>query len=376
MMTFHKIFESDVLSKPERVRRTLDLKPVDRVALHDQVSFNPGVISLYTGKAIHGFSFTYEDICAVIRKTLDACFPPAAPRGTDRITDGEGFVIQHDNWTSWTVSRPFHDVAGAREYLLRRTDLLRNARFDPERARRQFRERMQKLQALIGDTVIIDTSSAVGLCGCWSRVGIELFSYLYADEPDVASDFIEAYVTNEIRRVHAIADPGLSPVILIADDFATKRGPIFSPPFLRKEHFPRLRRLTDAWHSHGLKVIYHSDGNWKAVIPDMVACGVDGFYCLEPGNGMDIVELKNAWPGHVWAGGLDGVDLMERGTPAEVTREVQRHIVETNALQTGGMFVGTSSEVNPPIKPENYRAMVDAVGHMLPTPRYGNKSSD
>ena len=375
-MTFDKIFDSDTVSKQERIRRTLDLRPVDRVALHDQVSFNPGVIAMYTGKAIHGFNYTYEDICTVIRKTLDACFPPAAPRGTDRITDAEGFVIQHDNWTSWTVSRPFHDVGGAREYLLRRTDSLRSTKLDQERARAQFRERMQKLQALIGDTVIIDTSSAVGLCACWSRVGIELFSYLYADDPEVASGFIDAYVLNEIRRVHAIADRSLSPVILIADDFATKRGPIFSPAFLRKEHFPRLKRLTDAWHSHGLKVIYHSDGNWKAVIPDMIACGVDGFYCLEPGNGMDIVELKNAWPRHVWAGGVDGVDLMERGTPDQVAKEVRRHIVETNALQTGGMFVGTSSEVNPPIRPENYRAMIDAVGHMRTTLGYGNRPSD
>ena len=96
-----------------------------------------------------------------------------------------------------------------------------------------------------------------------------------------------------------------------------------------------------------------------------MAAGVDGFYCLEPACGMDIVELKNTWPEMVWSGGVDGVDLMERGTPEQVGKEVRRHILETNALQTGGMFVGTSSEVNPPIKPENYRAMIEAVGGML-----------
>ena len=363
--SFEKLFDTDVLPKRERVERTLNLEPVDRVALHDQVSFNSGVISCYTGKEIIGFNYTYEDICAVIRQTLDACFPPVAPRGTDRVTTDEGFVMQHDNWTSWTVSRPFDDVAGAREHLLRRTEQMREARFDTGRTREEFRERMLNLQRLIGETVIIDTSSAVGLCACWHGVGLTLFSYLYLDFPEVVSDFIEAYVTNEIRRVHAIADPSLSPVILIADDFATKQGPIFSPAFLREEHFPRLRRLTEAWHCHGLKVIYHSDGNWKRVIPDLVACGVDGFYCLEPAVGMDIVELKRTWPNHVWAGGVDGVDLMERGSPEEVAKEVRRHIEETNALQTGGMFVGSSSEINPPIKPENYRAMVDAVGDIF-----------
>lgn len=121
-MSFERIFRADVLTKRERVERTLDHLPVDRVALHEQLSYNPGVISLYAGKAIAGYDYTYEDICAVIRKTLDACFPPVAPLGTERFLDKDGFTIQQDNWHSSIVSRPFHDVAGAREFLLRLTD--------------------------------------------------------------------------------------------------------------------------------------------------------------------------------------------------------------------------------------------------------------
>jgi len=37
-------------------------------------------------------------------------------------------------------------------------------------------------------------------------------------------------------------------------------------------------------------------------------------------------------------------------------------IIATDALETGGMFVASSSEINPPIPAENYQAMVDAVG--------------
>lgn len=84
-------------------------------------------------------------------------------------------------------------------------------------------------------------------------------------------------------------------------------------------------------------------------------------FCLEPNCGMDIVELKNRWPELVWAGGVDGVDLMERGMPAQVSAEVRRHIRETRALETSGMFVASSSEINPPIPPENFRAMIEAV---------------
>jgi hypothetical protein len=355
------VFDGDVLSKRERVERTLSLQPVDRVALHDQVSYNPGVISLYTGRRIEGFDYTLEDICTVIRKTLDACFPPVAPRGNARVTDAEGFVTQHDNWTSWTVSRPLCGVAEARDYLLGRAERMREAEFDAEQARQAHRDRMAGLQRLIGDAVIIDTSSSVGLCACWHRVGLTLFSYVLAEYPAAISAFMEAYVCAQIRQAHAVADASLSPVVLIADDFATKHGPLFSPEFLRREHFPRLARLTQAWQGYGLKVLYHSDGNWRSVIPDLVECGVDGFYCLEPALGMDIVKLKRTWPGHVWAGGVDGVDLMERGTPQEVAAEVRRQIEQTDALSTGGVFIGSSSEINPGIKPENLRAMIRAV---------------
>jgi hypothetical protein len=362
---FDRVFPTDILSKRERVERTLNHQPVDRAAIHDQVSFNPGVISLYTGKRIEGFAYTREDIGTVIRKTLDACFPPFAPSGTDRVTDDDGFVIQRDNWTHWTVSRPFADVPGAREHLVRKTTQMRNASFDADRERSRFRRHMEELQHLVGDAVIIDYSVQVGFCTCWYRLGLELFTYLYQDDPQVVTDYIETYTDCAVRRLHAIADRSLSPVVLIAEDFATKQGPIFSPELLRREHFPRVKRLTDAWHSHGLKVLYHSDGNWGRMIPDLVDCGLDGFYCLEPSNGMDIIALRQEWPEHVWAGGVDGVDLMERGTPDQVARAVHRQILETDVLNRGGLFVGTSSEINPPIKPENYRAMIEAVGEIL-----------
>jgi uroporphyrinogen decarboxylase len=195
-------------------------------------------------------------------------------------------------------------------------------------------------------------------------MGLELYTYFALDYPELLAEYMEASTELEIRRVHAAADPALSPVVLIPEDFSTKQGPIFSAEFLRRFHYPHVRRLAAAWKEHGVSVLYHSDGNYRAAVPDLVDCGVDGFYCLEPACGMDIVEFKNARPDLVWAGGLDGVDLMERGSPAEVREAVRRQIVGTRALETGGLFMGTSSEINPPIPPENYLAMVTATAQM------------
>jgi hypothetical protein len=359
-----QVFPNDVLSKRERVERALAFQPVDRVPIHEQVSYNPAVVAHYIGREVRGFDFTLDDVCAVIRQTLDACFPPFAPTGTDRITDADGFVIQHDNWTSWTVSRPFADIAGARAYLLRRTRQIECAPWNPQAERARYHAHMADLQRRVGDTVIIDYPVGDGFCDAWSKLTLPLFAYLYAEDPRVVHDFVQARTDWAVRWIQAVADPALSPVALIAEDFSTKQGPIFSPALLRKEHFPGVSRLAEAWHSRGMKVIYHSDGNFRLVIPDLIETGVDGFYCLEPAVGMDIVEFRRRWPEHFWAGGIDGVDLMEQGTPEQVRAEVHRVIRETDALQRGGIFVDTSAEINPPIKVENYVAMIQAAGEL------------
>ena len=358
-----RLFPTDVLSKRERVEAALDLQPIDRVPILEQLSYHPHVIADWTGKQIEGFDYTVDDICEVIRLTTDLIMPPVAPRGTERYTTPDGFTYQNDNWTAWRVSRPFDDVEGAREWLIARTQTLATAAVDAAQARADYARMMTQLQAKIGETVILKYHD-IGFCSAYDAMGLELFVYFVHDHPEVFFEYMAASAANRLEWVNAVADRALSPVILIAEDFATKQGPIFPPDFMRRYHYPYVAQVTAAWHEHGLKVLYHSDGNYRKAIPDLIACGVDGFYCLEPNVGMDAVELKLTWPNMVWAGGIDGVDLLERGTTQQVRAEVCRHILQTDALRTGGMFVASSSEINPPIPPENFRAMVEAVGEL------------
>lgn len=362
-ITYEQVFPTDRLTKRERVERTLNHQPVDRAALLEQLSYNPRVIAMYTGKQIEGFNYTVDDICMVIRQIMDLIMPPTAPRGTARVTTPDGFVHQNDNWTSWRVSRPFSAPQGARDWLIRCIETLRQTHWSPRQAQEDYVAYMTDLQYRIGETVILNFSQT-GFCSVFDAMGLEIYAFFQLEYPNVLREFMEVSTAQEERRVHAIADRALSPVILIPEDFSTKQGPIFSPEFLHTYHYPYVRRLVDAWHAHEIMVLYHSDGNYKKAIPDLIATGVDGFYCLEPNCGMDIVELKQRWPEMVWAGGVDGVDLLERRGPAAVRDEVMRHIRETDVLRTGGMFVASSSEINPPIPPENFRAMVEAVGMM------------
>jgi len=356
-----RLFPTDRMTKRERVEAAVKHLPVDRVPILEQLSYNARVLSDWTGRDIVGFDYTIDDICEVIRLTCDIAMPPSAPSGTQRVIAEDGFVTQNDNWTRWIVSRPFDDEDGACEWLSHKTKTILQARSSVQSMASEYRDYMTDLQQRIGDTVILNYSWT-GFCAVFDAMGLEIFTFFMEEYADAMSEHMEASTAIEIERVHAIADLSVSPVILLPEDFATKQGPIFSPAFLDTYHFPYTKRLVDAWHEHGISVIYHSDGNYKKSIPDLMACEVDGFYCLEPNCGMDAVELKKSWPEMVWAGGIDGVDLMERGTPEQVRAEVRRHVLETDALAAGGMIIASSSEINPPIPPENFRAMVEAVG--------------
>jgi len=356
-----KLFEKDELTKKERVLLTLRHEEVDRVALHDQLSFNPGVISMYTGKRIDGFGYTLEDIGKTVSMTLDSCFPFCAPCGTARYTDGYGFVYQNDNWTRWHVSRPFSDERGAKDWLCSHIENLKIQvkAFNADSYRTSHLEYMRYLDSLAGGTVIIAITST-GFCDVYDRMGLEIFSFFQLEYPDIFEEYMEVSTKLAVFGADTGVHAFFTPVVLIAEDFATKQGPIFSPEFLGKYHFPYVKKLAESLHDNGVYVIYHSDGNYKKSIPELIKCGVDGFYCLEPNCGMDIVELKQQYPEMVWSGGVDGVDLLENGTPEQVREEVRRHITETSALETGGMMIASSSEINPPVKPENFRAMIEA----------------
>ena len=124
----------------------------------------------------------------------------------------------------------------------------------------------------MGETVLFNWSFT-GFCDVFNLMGLELYSFFSLDYPDVLTDFMELSTENELRRIHAVADKKLSPLILIPEDFSTRQGPIFSPDFLKRHHYPYVKKLTDAWHSFDITVIYHSDGNYKKVIPDLIECG-------------------------------------------------------------------------------------------------------
>jgi hypothetical protein len=359
----------DTMTARQRIEATLAGQLPDRVPIFDLIQHIP-LIEHVTGEKV-----TLENgedlLCRTIGECLDITRGISPPAEEKVVAYDDGFVYKQEWWTTWLIERPFKDVAGLLDYIPRNIEQIHNRKFGEMwtftgrgnvwgTSGQTERERLLELQEKCGEnTVLFPFESPVGLDTAWFRAGLELFVYAYYENSQLISDWLEALNWCEIQRVHETADAPLSPVALVYADIADKHQPFFSPRFLRKEFFPRLRKLVDAWHSHGIKVIFHSDGNLWPILEDFKAAGVDGINPLEPLSKMYAGDVRKAYPEWILMGGVDVSQLLPYGTEEEVRAAVRKTIAE--AGPRGRFWIGSSTEIHPAAKLENVLAMWDEV---------------
>jgi uroporphyrinogen decarboxylase len=132
-----------------------------------------------------------------------------------------------------------------------------------------------------------------------------------------------------------------------------------SPQHFRQFVLPYLKRSIDAAHDEGVPFIKHTDGNIWAILDDLVQAGIDALDPIEPAAGMDIGEVKAKYGDRIAViGNVDCSFVLTRGTVEEVEEAVKETIAK--ASPGGGHILASSNSIHPAVKPENYKAMVEA----------------
>ena len=365
------------MTKRERVERAMRGQETDRVPLYD-ILLCDKAIEHFGGEKLPSLVNNPETRAAVDRMTgkaiegmLDATrgstFGPLEDR---EFTDADGFVFHESAFekTCWIQKRPFNDVAGAAEWLKKWTaqqaEAAKSVEANP-RERREGHERwFRDVQASIGDTVHLYAQMGIGLDDIRHRLGFDLFAYLDADQPGLISEALEACTRLQVATTHAIANAALSPAVLTYGDIAGKERLLHSPAWLRREFIPRLKRLNDAWHEHGFKCLFHSDGYLMEVMDDLVAADIDGLNPIETVAGMSLKECRTKHPRLFLAGGIDMSQLLSNGTPDQV-REVCRQAIRD---ASPGFLMGSTTEADNSCRAENLIAMYDVAMDGFPAP--------
>jgi uroporphyrinogen decarboxylase len=200
--------------------------------------------------------------------------------------------------------------------------------------------------------------------------GLQQFCYLHADHPELVADWLDARTEAAVAHAHAIVELGLSPVAAHGEDIACKGRTIYSPVMLRELLFPRLTRIVQAWHEHGVKIMFHSDGYLMDVLDDLLACGFDGLHPIETVAGMDLGEVRRRVGNRMFiCGGIDVSQLLPFGSVAAVRAECDRAV----QVAAPGYFIGSTTEMNAVVPLRNVRAVYETPYRLsgLPPPPPG-----
>jgi hypothetical protein len=167
--------------------------------------------------------------------------------------------------------------------------------------------------------------------------------YRMYDDPelvDAVMTHVADYYMGVSRRIFEASGDAID-VFFIGNDFGAQTGPMISPKLFRRFILPHLKRLADLGHEYGKVVLLHCDGSIRALIPDMIAIGIDGLQSVQPlCYGMRLDQLKADF-GHriTFMGGIDTQLLIEGS--AEEARNLTLSVLQT--MMPGGGFIASPS---------------------------------
>ena len=191
------------------------------------------------------------------------------------------------------------------------------------------------------------------------------FFMLLAGEPREAHRFldklVEIHLANLERFMACVGE--YIDIIVFGDDLGMQTGPQISPSMYREFFKPRHRLLWNRARELGrVKVMLHSCGGIRQLIPDLIEAGVDTINPVQIScSGMDAAELKKEFGSAItfWGGGCDTGDILPHGTP----ETVERHVTEQVKILSpnGGFVFQQVHNILADVPAENIVAMFEAV---------------
>lgn len=191
----------------------------------------------------------------------------------------------------------------------------------------------------------------------------------FATEDDYVEELygllVETWLSN-LEKFHAAVGDRVQ-VIQIADDFGTQSAPFLSTGMFREKLLLFYKRGLDWIHQHtDWKVLLHSDGSIRPLIPSLIEMGVDALNPVQLScTGMDLEELRAECQGRLafWGGSCDSQGTLDQGGPDEVAAEVRANL-DAFRPRDGGFVFASVHNIQANVSAANIRALFEtALGY-------------
>jgi uroporphyrinogen decarboxylase len=148
-------------------------------------------------------------------------------------------------------------------------------------------------------------------------------------------------------------------VLIITDDYGANQNMLISPKLWQTFLKPRLSSIIDFGHRSGMKVMLHSDGSIRKIIPELIAMGIDILNPIEPeAAGMDPAGIKRDYGNSIALHGAASSLNLAHGTPEQLRSEVEQLMI--NLAPGGGFILCPSNHIMEDMPVENVLTLYDA----------------
>lgn len=340
------------MDKAERIRAAFSFEPTDRIPRYEIFlpEYKESFRSFYgLGNADDVYSFYGKvDIGAVLTDQRGPFYGQSATESDD----GDAYVAR-DSWGRRLYMRRSAYFEKVLDVALADKSSLDNLVFgDPAPA--EMTDAYRAMAASVKGR-FAPVSGVLGLfMGSYRMRGeSDYLEDLVADEPFcmALADRLAGFVS-DYGIAAAEATGAKETAMWIYDEFASTKGPLFSPRTFERVFYPVYKRMIAKWRAAGIRnVVLHCDGNCGPFLDMLIDAGFNGLQGIAPSTGLWLPDLRKRY-GRSLAliGGMCNIHTLTRGTPAEIRRQAEA-LVE--AARDGGVILGTHS-IDADVPVENY----------------------
>jgi uroporphyrinogen decarboxylase len=238
-------------------------------------------------------------------------------------------------------------------------------RFDPSQPQRRLPEdwpqRVRRFNAPDFDALLLPPAGNYFFT-MDAMMGVQTAAFMFVDSPDLVHRMFEntcrmccwflERVFAEVRGVRAVGT---------GEDLAYRNGPFFSPEMFEEFFAPRYRRVVDIARRGGAEHFFvDTDGNFQALLPQMLGVGMTIFCPMEVAAGMDPVAIRRRFgPGVRMVGGVDK-RIVAAGKEA-ISGELDRLLP---LMCEGGFIPKIDHSVSSDISWDSFRWYIEALWEM------------
>ena len=246
------------------------------------------------------------------------------------------------------IGSPIEDVTNHAEFTFP----------DPEASHRF--ETLEKAMDRFGDERAIVLNLRDGFSDMRDLLGYEGALMAMLLEPECFDELLDRAIEYNLKLAAVAKERFGTQIVATTDDVANATGLLMRPDTYFERLGPGFKKAIGGYKEQGYLTIKHCDGNVDAVLDFWIEAGIDCLDPIDPAGGYTIAGMKERIGDKVCLkGNVDCTGNLCSGTPEDVAEEV-RQCIEGGATG-GGLIVSSSNTIHRGVKPENFRAMIDAV---------------